>query len=151
MKKVVLLFISILLFVDFSYGLDDLGEAFKKLVSAKCIRCEFTQGRIADFSKIKIKIENDKFGNPITICSIDLKQKTAKIIGNQGSSLVHILLTPQGLTFMEQTGIGNLAFYTVFFEFKKGTKDFCSVTSRHINLPTGPLPSQYYGYCKLWE
>ena len=83
--------------------------------------------------------------------SIDMEKGTARAIANQGSADVMVIPAPMSITFIEQTGIGNVIFTSVFPNYSKGTEDFIAVTSRHLNLPGGPLPSQYHGTCKIWE
>lgn len=130
---------------------DDL--AFNSLMSAKCLRCEFGSGAVGDWGSGKPKVTLDKWrsGDPLIIDSIDLKNGKAKIIGGQGAFDVFVLSTPLGLTFIEQTGTGNLVFRTVFAEYKKGGIDLISVMSRHMMLTGGPLNSQYQGTCRILQ
>jgi hypothetical protein len=53
------------------------------------------------------------------------------------------------ITFIEQTGGGNVIFTSVFPNYAKGTEDFISVTSRHVNLPGGPLPLSRHFFLKI--
>jgi hypothetical protein len=62
-----------------------------------------------------------------------------------------LIATAAGLTFIEITGWGNLAFTTVFFDHKEKTEDFSAVISRHMDFFGRPLPSQYHGICQVWS
>jgi hypothetical protein len=80
--------------------------------------------------------------------SIDVKAKTARLIGNQGAGDITAFATGAGLHFFEQTPSGNLALTTVFASRAAG--GFIAVASRHVDLLGGPLPSQYHGVCRIW-
>ena len=97
------------------------------------------------------KIEKSKFSDPLIFDSIDLKNKTARIIGNEGADNVTVLLTLSGITFIEITGADNITITTVFPFYIKGTNQFAGVHSRYMNLMFEPLPSQFHGTCKIWE
>ena len=45
--------------------------------------------------------------------SIDTQAGTARIIGNTGAGDISVVVTPVGLTFIEQAGAGGLDFTTV--------------------------------------
>jgi hypothetical protein len=150
MKNIsIIVFLAI--FIQSSALADDL--AFKSLMSAKCLRCEFGSGAIGDWESGKPKVTLDKWrsGDPLILDSIDLKNGKARITGGQGAFDVFVFSTPVGLTFIEQTGTGNLVFRTVFAEYKRGGIDLITVMSRHMTLHGGPLNSQYHGTCRILE
>jgi hypothetical protein len=86
---------------------------------------------------------------------IEIVKQKARLIGNQGVNNVAVTLTPSSLTFVEITPSGNPNFTTVFPAYKKGTKEFIAVTSRHLMFPglpgDYPFPSQHHGSCQVWE
>ena len=116
-------------------------------------KCTFGPGSAANWDTGKVKIDPANFGDPsvtIHFDSIDPKAGTARMISNAGSSNVVTLSTGAGVTLIEQTGTGNLSFTTIFSQKPKRSSDFVAVMSRHIDTPTGPFPSQYYGTCAPW-
>jgi len=146
------MFICLLLlsfvFANTVYAEDDV---FSRLLGAKCLKCSFKEGVVTEWHPKGLKIESDQWKGETIFDSIDIKQGEARIIGNQGSSDIILIGSPTGLTFIEQTGSGNVIFTTVFPLYSPGTDQFCAVMSRHMNLFTKALPSQYYGTCRVWE
>jgi len=116
-------------------------------------KCTFGPGTVANWDSGKVKIERANFGDPnvtIHFDSIDAKAGTARMIANVGSTTVIALFTETGLTLIEQTRAGNLSFTTIFMQKPKRPSELAAVMSRHIDIPTGPFPSQYYGTCVPW-
>jgi len=148
MKKLVFIALFAILSCSGAYAAD---EVFERLMNTKCFKCEFGPGASASWDGPRVKVELDAFNNTLIYDSIDVRAGTARIIGNQGSADVLVLQTPQGLTFIETTAMGNITITTIFPEYLKDGSDFIVVQSRHMNLPSGPLPSQYHGTCKVWE
>jgi hypothetical protein len=130
------------------YAEDDL---FSRLLGAKCLKCSFKEGVSTSWHAKGVKIESDQWKGDTIFDSIDIKQGKARIVGNQGASDIILIGSPSGITFIENTGIGNMVFTTVFPLYRPGTDQFCAVMSRHMNLITEALPSQYYGTCRVWE
>ena len=150
MKKLILIIMFLQLPV-LTTSLLFADDAFERLMSAKSLKCEFGSGSYADWKGSKAKVKKDNFDATIIYDSIDLKTSKARMIGNAGSIDVVVLATGTGLTFIEETGAGNIHITTVFASYAKGTKDFIVVTSRHLMFISKPLPSQYHGTCKVWE
>lgn len=147
MRKVFLIVLLSVLMSNTVFG----DEEFERLMNAKSLKFEFGLGTVADWEGSKVKIEKDNFDATIIYDSIDLKTGKARMIGNIGATDVSVWATATGLTFVEQTGMGNLIFTTAFASYAKGTMDFIAVTSRHLDFLIKPLPSQYHGTCKVWE
>ena len=126
-------------------------EIFERLMSAKSLKCEFGSGAFADWKGSKVKVKKDNFDATILYDSIDLKTGKARMIANAGAADVIVLASSAGLTFIEETTMGNLFFTTVFADYAKGSLDFIVVTSRHMKFINEPLPSQYHGTCKVIE
>ena len=150
MKKVAIFFLMHLLLTShFALAEDDI--VFKKLISTRSLKCEFGPGLSASWKNGQLKLKNDDFNVTIFFDSIDMNKGKARMIANQGSADVMVIPGPLSINFFEETGSGNMIFTSVFPNYSKDTEDFISVTSRHVNLPGGPLPSQYHGTCKVWE
>lgn len=122
-----------------------------ELMVTRSLKCTFGPGVSAEWDSGELQVERVKWGTttPFHFDSIDAAEGSARMIGNAGSEDVRVLPTPNGLTFVEITAVGNLNFTTVFASVRAGTHEFHAVTSRHVSI-FGPLPSQYYGSCKAW-
>ena len=146
------IFIGLLLlpfvYTNAIYAEDDV---FSRLLGAKCLKCSFKEGVSTSWYAKGVKIESDQWKGDTIFDSIDIKQGKARIVGNEGASDIILIGSPSGITFIENTGIGNMVFTTVFPLYRPGTDQFCAVMSRHMNLITEALPSQYYGTCRVWE
>ena len=121
--------------------------------SAHSIRCDLGQGTQASWDGGKLKLESANFGKggQVTFDSIDANSGKARIIANAGAGDVFVLVTAIGLTFIEQTAMGNINFTTVFATYDSATSHrFIAVSSRHQDL-NGPFPSQYHGTCSILE
>lgn len=132
-----------------SQSIASADQAFDELLSAKSLKCEFGPGISADWVKGHPKIKNDAFNTTTHFDSIDLKKRTARLIGNQGAADLVVFTTGAGLTFFETTGSGNVVFTTVFGS--QGNGKYIAVMSRHMDIIGKPMPSQYYGTCQIWE
>jgi len=135
---------------------DDTIATFKRLVQTHSLKCMFVEGTQANWSKGQLDastIKNEEFA--LHFDSIDAKKGISRLIGNMGAADLKTILTLEGLTFIEQTPSGNLNFTTVFPYYKKGTREFVAVTSRHLMFPgedgESPFPSQRHGTCRVWE
>jgi hypothetical protein len=124
-----------------------------RLINAESIGCELDKGTQASWDSGKLKLIRSNFGKDgkVIFYSIDTKKGKARIIGNVGAEDVAVLITPSGLTFVEQTGFGNLNFTTIFAAYDSSSfHRFIAVSSRHMNF-NGPFPSQYHGTCAILE
>lgn len=141
------IFIGALLLLSptLSFAADD---AFSALLSAKSLKCTLGPGAVGIWGTKSVNIDKDKWNTPIHFDSIDVKAGKARIIGNVGADDISVIVTSAGITFVEQTGSGNLVFTTVFGSYLKGTNEFFVVSSRHMLIMDKPLPSQYHGTCK---
>lgn len=145
MQKIWILII-ILLFIPFSSAFAQ-DDAMKELLTSKTLKCTFTEGRAANWKERKLKIESDLSSFTIIYDNIDLQNKTARSIGNIGATDETLILTGTGITFIEQTIVGNLIFTTIFPILNR-EGDFIAVMSRHMEMIGIPMPSQYHGSCK---
>lgn len=126
-------------------------DTFSRLIASRSLQCTFGPGSSADWKNGKPFLKDDKFEAVLQFDDIDLRGKKAHLIGNQGASDVAALVTPAGITFIEESDFGNLSITTVFSDYAKGTREFVVVHSRHMSLPGTPLPSQFHGTCKVWQ
>jgi hypothetical protein len=80
--------------------------------------------------------------------SIDLKKRSARLVGTGGTTLVSVLATAVGVTLIEQTPLGNVNMTTIFATGQQD-RTFLAVHSRHIGDRTSPpAVSQNYGTCE---
>jgi hypothetical protein len=147
------------------------NDALEKLMSAKSLVCDFPVGTFADWQGTTLKLDNDQMKGQFHFDNINLKNKSARLIGNLGAVDVMVFASPGGLTFMEATGIGNMIYTTVFPSYlgqktipgasepdliikNQLPKAFMAVMSRHLFDPVIthlPMPSQFHGYCRALE
>lgn len=141
--------------------------AISELKSAKSIECYFPQGSFANWQGNSMKLEEDRMSDATHFDSIDISnKKQARMIANGGATDVFAFMSPTGITFVENTDIGNFIYTTVFPSYlgnkkinsepSKNTflfqKAYIAVTSRHIYSPmTGAMPSQFHGYCRILQ
>ncbi len=126
-------------------------NAFKELLAARSLKCVYGPGSVADWESGRLKLRLVDGGlAEAHFDSIDLQKKTARLISNVGATDVEALLSLSGISFLEETGSGNFNFTTVFAE-SSSEGGFIVVTSRHVNLISAPLVSQYHGTCKVWQ
>ena len=126
-------------------------DPYERLARVKSLKCKFDAGMSGDWKGGILEVKKDHMEGSLHFDSIDLKAGHARFIGNVGSNNVGVVTTGESITFVERTSSGNFIFTSVFPAYKKGTREFIAVTSRHIMLWGGPLPSQYHGTCQVWE
>lgn len=146
--------LSLLLTMLSLYGAAYAAEdTLERLAKAKSLKCQLGRGAVGDWKTGKLIVREDTFDVTLHFDAINLKARTARVIANAGAEDVSVALTGAGLTFIEETGMGNLAIATVFAQYQKNTRDFIMVYSRHLSFFEfgSPLPSQYHGICKVWE
>jgi hypothetical protein len=106
------------------------------------LKCEFKSGVFHAWGE-QTKINSDPF--VLVYDSIDVKARTARLIGNIGTSDILVLETPGHLTFVEPTKSGNMTITTVYRSSKDGP--YSAVHSRHVGMLSSPMASQMYGTC----
>ena len=150
---------------------DEVPQEYKmaiyELISAKSIECYFPKGSFANWRGQSMKLEEDRMSDAIHFDNIDITDKNqARMIANVGATDVRVFMSPTGITFIENTNIGNFMYTTVFPSYlgnkkinsepQKDTflfqKAYIAVTSRHSYAPIiGAMPSQFHGYCRILE
>jgi len=129
----------------------------KHFFKAKSFKCTFENGYFARWENGHLESKVLKENLTLIFDSINLKNKTARLIGNQGTSDISANKTFGGITFVEITSVGSFITTTIYIPTKLVDKDvtafvFLAVHSRHIVPFLGePLSSQYYGKCKIWD
>lgn len=126
-------------------------EDFRRLLAVKSLRCDLGPGTLTTWDSGAPQSRSDKYSGPFQLDSIDPKSGTARLISNDAATDVSVTLSGVGLTFVEQTTIGNLSITTVFADRTKGTNNFIAVQSRHLHGLSGPFPSQFHGTCKVLQ
>jgi hypothetical protein len=121
------------------------------VLAAKTMRCKVDKGAVSEPEKWG-EVSTVRWGkkNVLHFDAIDIKKGKARIIGGAGGADVLVIPGRGGLHFIERTPSGNMVLRTVFAG-AVGPRRYRYVTSRHVNLPGGPLPSQYYGTCKVLD
>jgi len=150
MKNIIAGFIIALVFCPISLiGQTHLYNGEKgKLFSAKSFKCDFEYGYHTNWKKDHFKSVKAELASSI-IDSINHKTMTARLVGHAGISFLTMKVEPHGLTFTERTDTGNYAFTTIFLNVLEKDNNFPVVTSRHMAVMVWPMPSQYYGKCKI--
>jgi hypothetical protein len=134
-----------------SHAAMDEGAAFNFLMGIHSLKCTYTLGSNAKWHGEKVQVKSIKEEMILYFDSINYKGRTARAIGNQMATDVQLLLTPRGVSFLEETGSGNLIINTLFPVFAGNTKKFTAVMSRHLMMINDPIPSQWHGTCEAWE
>jgi len=150
MKPIMVLLLSSLLLTGGSATAQ--SDPFKALIAARSLKCQFGPGSFGKWSDSQVSVVNERMDSSLHFDSIDLKAGKARLVGNRGAADLIVWGTASGITFVEQTGVGNVVFSTVFPERIPGTDEFYAVMSRHMAmLSPPPLASQYHGSCKVWQ
>jgi hypothetical protein len=128
------------------------NNLFRTLSLTRSLKCTFTTVMQGDWEggSLSTSKEIDQ-SFVLHFDGIEIAKLKARLIGNLGSEDVVVMLTASSLTFVEMTPAGNPNFTTVFPAYKKGTKEFIAVTSRHLLVIDRPFPSQRHGSCQVWE
>jgi len=144
-KTAVLFFVFIF---SLAYADDDLfkSKTIKFFIDIGTT-CAFNEN--GSYEIEKSKWSKEKSESILLIDNIDLKDGSARFIGNNGSTDLSVLPTAAGLTFMEVTPFGSPMILTIFNKKKDGKYLF--VYSRHTEGSNLPIPSQWYGNAKVLE
>jgi len=124
---------------------------FDALFAARSLKCSFGPGASADWDSGRPKVTLDKAVADFILHfdSIEPDKRTARLIGNRGASDVSVVRTVAGLHFLEVTDSGSVNLTTVFARI--ASNRFIAVTSRHLDLPRSPYPSQSPGTAEVWQ
>lgn len=126
-----------------------------QLLKAHDFKCALKSGYQVKFDGDSIEEGVSKFASKpeesvINIVQLNIKEGSALLVGNSGSSPLELLVGESGLTFLEKTDSGNVNLYKIFSN--KYERKFFFVNSRHPQLSSVKavsMPSQYYGSCEV--
>lgn len=145
MRLHIIMMTALVLFTALAYGQDDPAS---RLHTARSLKCHFGSGTSMEWAGSKPKISSARFDQDVQFDSIDLKNQTARVIGNIGADDIKVLLTEVGISFLESAPTV-LDITTVFAAYGVD-HDFIAVDTRHVLL-FGAMAEQYYGTCKIWQ
>jgi hypothetical protein len=119
------------------------------LSAARALRCVFPNYVATRWIEGTPETVNGKDELTFEIDTINLKARTARIVGARGSTLVSAFITQTGLNVIEQTPIGNFILTSAFIGGRDGNA-LRAVHSRHLgDVAELPTPSQYFGTCEI--
>lgn len=115
-------------------------------------RCDFPDGEGRDSFKTPNTPISDGGLGELIFDGIDYTKRSARLIGNIGSSPVTVIDGPLAVTFIEETVVGGVAVTTIFKGASVGSpllQTFRAASSRHIARTFGgETATQHYGTCK---
>ena len=121
------------------------------LASAKSIRCSFPNYAAVKWNGTTGEVLGGAQDFGFQLDSFDFRRNRAQLVGTT-STPVTLLVTPMGLSIIEQTLAGNLTVTTVFSGTTTGEgKTYLAVHSRHLakDMDLPARASQAYGTCQL--
>lgn len=113
----------------------------------KAFVCKLSDSRTAVIKDGRLILDKGKDPLAFTLAALDLKKRSAQLIGNNGATNVTMIKGDRGYHFIETTPSGNMAFTTVFLAPANEQRLF-AVHSRHMEIVFMPVVSQYYGWCE---
>jgi hypothetical protein len=121
------------------------------LASAKSVRCTFPNYAAVKWNGTAGEVLGGTQDFSFQLEGFDFRRNRAQLVGTT-STLVTLLVTPMGLSAIEQTLAGNLTVTTIFSGTASGEgRTYLAVHSRHlakdVDLPA--RASQAYGTCEL--
>ena len=121
----------------------------RELQSARSFQCTFQLRSIADWLDDDPQPEVGEDENPLRLSfdAIDRKKRTARFIGNVGADDIGVIDGGEALHLLELTPSGNMTVTTVYAQRTENNL-FKATHTRLIYMSTGPIPSQYYGFCR---
>lgn len=117
------------------------------LFAARTLRCMFTVTATADMDKDTPVARVTPSTFELIFDQVDLKNGSARLIGNIGASDVMVIRGDNGLTFVEGTQSGVIQ-VTAVYTGALADGRFKAVASRHTGAFGMPIPSQAYGACR---
>lgn len=155
MKKLILCLL--IAFVHLTIGTshdglaDDTINPWDALMKARSLKCSFGPGISTGWKADEPKPEDARFDGVVYLKDIDFQAGGARLLDKKAPTDISATLSPLAANFIEKTGMGNISVITVYPYYLKGSQVYPAVWSSHFYLADGPLTSQYYGTCELWE
>ena len=127
-------------------------DALQAMMSARSFRCSFPQYSTVDWDnrdqpQLQTGTEDDFV---FQIDGIDYSTGDARVIGNIGASDLVVVPGVTTVSFIEAIPSGGVNLTTVYAWRDSMGSRFKAVHSRHTAV-LGPSPSQYFGYCEVWQ
>ncbi|HEY8857207.1 MAG TPA: hypothetical protein VIM43_07620 [Rugosibacter sp.] len=129
-----------------AYGKDD---PMSQLLAASSLKCHFGQGTSTMWPSSKPKTSTAHFGQDVHFDAIDIKNQSARLIGNVGAGDVKVFATEVGVSFIESAP-AVIDLTTVFPIYGKD-HDFIAVDTRHAMYSGATMAEQYYGLCQVLQ
>jgi hypothetical protein len=116
----------------------------------KTFRCTYTESEGRDYERTPPRNLHGESYPEVIFDNIDYTKRSARLIGNVGSSDVGLVDGQLALTFIEISDTGNVIINTIFKSNKSEfDQAFRIATSRHIARPLGgDTVGQFYGTCR---
>lgn len=122
------------------------------LASAKSVKCTFPNYAAVKWNGTTGEVLGGAQEFSFQLDSFDFRRNRAQLVGT-ATTLVTLLVTPMGLSAIEQTLAGNLTVTTIFSGTATGTdgRTYLAVHSRHLakDMDLPARASQAYGTCQL--
>lgn len=125
------------------------GDPASQLRNARSLKCHFGSGTATQWTGSKPKVSNAQNDQDVQFDSINLKNGTARLIGNVGAADIKALPTQIGISFIESTPA--VFDTTTVLAVIGEDKEFLAVDSRHVLLLGTPLAEQYFGTCRILQ
>jgi len=128
-----------------AYGTDD---PMSQLLATRSLKCHFGQGTSTTWKGSKPSISSAQFDQDVYFDSIDIKNQSARLIGNIGAGDVKVFATQVGMSFLEsEPAVVDL---TTVFPIYGNNHDFVAVDTRHV-MTGASMAEQYYGSCQIMQ
>ena len=125
--------------------------ALQALRSARSFRCSFPQYATVDWDRDQPQLQTGTEDDFILqIDGVDYSTGDARMIGNVGASDLVVVSGVTTVSFVERIPSGEVNLTTVYAWRDSMGLRFKAVHSRHTAI-FGPSPSQYFGYCEVWQ
>jgi hypothetical protein len=129
-----------------AYAKDD---PILQLFAARNLNCHFGPGTSTAWPGSKPKPSTAHFGQDVHVALIDIKNQSARVIGQFGADDVKVLPARVGLSFMELAPA--FVDLTTVFPIYGNDHDFIAVYTRHEVVSGRSMAEQYYGSCQVLQ
>lgn len=120
-----------------AYGVDD---PMSLLLAARSLKCHFGGGTSTTWQGSKSKTSSAHFGQDVHFDSIDIKNQSARLVGNIGAGDVKVFATQVGVSFVEsEPAVVDL---TTVFPIYGNNHDFIAVDTRHVMVSGASMAEQ---------
>ena len=129
-----------------AYAKDD---PMSQLLAARSMKCHFDSGSSTTWTGSKPKTSTARFDQDVHFDSIDYKNQSARLIGNNGADDVKVFATVVGVSFIESAPA--VVDLTTVFPIYGTSHDFIAVDTRHVMVSGASMAEQYYGSCQIMQ